>query len=91
MGVPVVGEETAGAALQAERVSMSMLRGDALNRDLCAFSSIARRVDGHRGGDSAGGHLLPAVAAGQDADVVIDQRRQVAIALVQGGLQDAVV
>ena len=42
-------------------------------------------------GDGAGGRLFPVLTVGQDLDAVIDQRRQIAVALEDGDLDDAVV
>ena len=58
----------------------------ALDGYLSAFAAIGRRIDGHFCGDGAGGRLLPVPAVGQDLDSVIDQRRQVAVALGDGHL-----
>src|ERR1035437_2381605 len=65
---------------------------NALHGDLRAFASVACRINRHLCGDGAGGSLLPVFAAGVwDIDAVIVDRRHIAVALQDGGLDDAVV
>ncbi len=99
MGVLVVGVEAAGAALHGDAgfdvhaaAAAACASGVyALDGDLGALASIGGGVDGNAGCDGAGGDLLPLTASGEDVDAVIDERRNVAIALGDGGLDDAVV
>jgi len=58
---------------------------------LSALAAIGRRVDGHLGRDDAGGNLLPILAVSEDLDAVISERGEIAVALGDGHLNDAVV
>ena len=99
VGVLVVGVEAAGAALHGDarldvHAAAAAARAsgiDAFDGDLCAFATVGRWVDRHPGGDGAGGYLLPVSAVGQDLDSVIDERGEIAVALGDGDLDDAVV
>ena len=56
-----------------------------------AFAAVLRRVDGHGLSHLAGRPLLPVSAAAHGIDAAKDERRHIAAALVDGGLDDAVV
>ena len=75
------------AAANARSAGVNTLHGD-----LSAFASVGCRIDRHLCGDGAGGSLLPIFAAGiWDVDATIVDRRHIAVALQDGGLDDAVV
>jgi hypothetical protein len=65
---------------------------DALDGDFGALAAVGCGVDGDRGGDGAGGRLLPVGGAvGEDLDAVVDQRLWIAVLLQDRKLDDAVI
>ena len=63
----------------------------AFHGDLPALATVLGWVNGHGVGHLPGRSLFPDTAGAHDFDAVKDERRHVAAALVDGGLDDAVV